>query len=54
MRCLLERLKEDNIYLLENGLSMYLWIGANVDPAQVQNLFGVQNIQQLNVEKVII
>jgi len=50
-RCLYERLKEDSIYLLENGLTMYLWIGANVDPSHVQNLFGVPNTQQLNVEK---
>ncbi len=52
IRCLYERLKEDSIYLLENGLCMYLWIGANVDQAHVQNLFGVPNVQQLNVEKV--
>ena len=51
IRCLYERLKEDGIYLLENGLTMYLWLGANVDPAQLQNLFGVPNAQQLNVEK---
>jgi hypothetical protein len=31
---------------------MYLWIGANVDPSVIQNLFGVSNMQQLNVEKV--
>lgn len=52
MRCLYERLKDDGVYLLENGLSMYLWIGANVDPQSVQNLFGVSSMQQLNVEKV--
>lgn len=51
MRCLYERLKDDGIYLLENGLSMNLWIGANVDPQSVQNLFGVSSMQQLNVEK---
>jgi hypothetical protein len=33
---------------------MFLWIGANVDPSHVQNLFGVPNVQQLNVEKVFI
>ena len=33
---------------------MFLWIGANVDPSHVQNLFGVPNVQQLNVEKVCI
>lgn len=38
--------------MLENGLSMYLWIGANVDPNHIQNLFGVSHMEQLNVEKV--
>ena len=41
-----------NWTLIENGLTMYLWIGANVDPSIIQNLFGVSNMQQLNVEKV--
>jgi len=40
--------------VLENGIDMFLWIGANVDPSHVQNLFGVPNVQQLNVEKVFI
>ena len=52
MRCLYERLKDDGIYILENGLSMSMWIGANVDPQSIQNLFGVPSMQQLNVEKV--
>ncbi len=51
VRCLYERLKEDGIYLLENGLSMYLWLGANVEESSIQNLFGVSSMQQLNVEK---
>jgi len=51
LRCLYERLKDDGIYLLENGLSVYLWIGHNVDPNSIQNLFGVSSMQQLNVEK---
>lgn len=52
IRCIYERLKDDGIYLLENGLCMYLWIGANVQSNLIQNLFGVSAIQQLNVEKV--
>ncbi|RMZ94852.1 transport Sec24C-like isoform X1, partial [Brachionus plicatilis] len=51
IRCIYERLKDDGIYLLENGLCMYLWIGANVQSNLIQNLFGVSAIQQLNVEK---
>jgi protein transport protein SEC24 len=51
MRCIYERLKDNGIYLLENGIDMFLWLGANVESSHVQNLFGVPNVQQLNVEK---
>ena len=51
MRCLYEKLKDNEIYLLENGLTMYLWLGQNVEPHTVQNIFGVSGLQQLNVEK---
>ena len=30
---------------------MYLWLGINVDPTVIQNLFGVAGTQQLNTEK---
>jgi hypothetical protein len=40
------------MYLAENGLNMYLWLGANLDQMVVQNLFGIAAAQQLNVEKV--
>ena len=52
-RCIYERLRDDGMYLVENGLSMYLWLGANLDPMTVQNLFGINAAQQLNVERVI-
>ncbi|CAF0708645.1 unnamed protein product [Brachionus calyciflorus] len=51
VRCIYERIKDDGIYLLENGLVMYLWIGSNVSQNLIQNLFGVSAVQQLNVEK---
>jgi protein transport protein SEC24 len=50
MRCIFERLKDDGIYLLENGIVMYLWIGQNVSTNSVQNLFGSESAQ-LNLEK---
>ena len=50
-RCIYERLKDNGLYLIENGLVMYLWLGANVDPSTIQNLFGIAAAQQLNVEK---
>ena len=40
-----ERLASGGIFLLENGLEMYLWVGAQADPAAVQGLFGVPTLQ---------
>ena len=51
IRCSYERLNEENLYLLENGLVMYLWIGSNVPATVLQNLFGTSQLQQINIEK---
>lgn len=54
VRATYDRLSDTGIYLVENGLVMNLWLGANLDPNVVQNLFGVAGAaQQLNVEKVL-
>jgi protein transport protein SEC24 len=50
MRVSYERLKDDGIYLLENGVVMFLWIGQNVPLTHIQNLFGSSSIQQMNIE----
>ncbi len=51
LRCSYERLKDTGAYLLENGLTMYLWIGLNVNPEWVQNVFGVQSAAQIDIDK---
>ncbi|TFJ85316.1 hypothetical protein NSK_003739 [Nannochloropsis salina CCMP1776] len=35
-----ERFVSEGIYLLENGVSLYLWVGARADPRQLAALFG--------------
>ena len=51
IRCSYERLSDEGLYLVENGLVMYLWIGANVSSTLLQNLFGTSQLQQINIEK---
>lgn len=51
IRCSAERLSEDGVYLLENGISMFLWIGHNVDPHWVQQVFSVQSVAQIDIDK---
>ncbi|XP_069609346.1 protein transport protein Sec24C isoform X2 [Ranitomeya imitator] len=43
-----ERLSKGDIYLLENGLNLFIWIGANVQQALIQNLFGVSTFSQID------
>lgn len=51
IRCSYERLSDEGLYLVENGLVMYLWIGSNVSTTILQNLFGTPQLQQINIEK---
>ncbi|KAM6442109.1 protein transport protein Sec24C isoform 2-T4 [Liasis olivaceus] len=43
-----ERLSKGDIYLLENGLNIFLWVGVNVQQGLIQNLFGVSSFSQIN------
>lgn len=51
IRCSLERLKEHGVYLIENGLNMFLWIGMNADPEWVQDVFDVPTVARIDVDK---
>ena len=49
-----DELIEDGLLfvLVENGFSMYLWLGGQIYPNFVQHLFGVQTVSQIQPEKV--
>lgn len=51
VRCSQERLDDHGIYLLENGITMHLWLGHNVSPEWVQMVFGVQSAAQIDIDK---
>ncbi|XP_026071727.1 protein transport protein Sec24D-like isoform X2 [Carassius auratus] len=48
VRCSEERLSESGIFLLENGLSMFLWLGQACPPDLIQNLFSVPSLGHLS------
>lgn len=52
IRCSVDRLQENGIYLLENGVSMFLWLGHNVDRELIQQMFGVASAAQVDIDKV--
>uniref|UniRef100_A0A8C3KFL0 SC24C protein n=1 Tax=Calidris pygmaea TaxID=425635 RepID=A0A8C3KFL0_9CHAR len=43
-----ERLSRGDIYLLENGLNIFVWVGVNVQQSLIQNLFGVSSFSQIS------
>ncbi|KFP18592.1 Protein transport protein Sec24C, partial [Egretta garzetta] len=43
-----ERLSKGDIYLLENGLNVFVWVGVNVQQGLIQNLFGVSSFSQIS------
>ncbi|KAA0723816.1 Protein transport protein [Triplophysa tibetana] len=50
LRCSEERLSETGVFLLENGLFMFLWLGQACPPDLIQNLFNVPSLGHLTTE----
>ncbi|XP_045687172.1 protein transport protein Sec24D [Phyllostomus hastatus] len=48
VRCSESRLSEDGVFLLANGLSMFLWLGASSPPELVQGIFNVPSLAHVN------
>ncbi|XP_034633417.1 protein transport protein Sec24C-like [Trachemys scripta elegans] len=43
-----ERLSKGDMYLLENGLNIFVWVGVNVQQGLIQNLFGVSSFNHIS------
>ncbi|TSL34588.1 Protein transport protein Sec24D [Bagarius yarrelli] len=54
VRCSEERLSETGVFLLENGQSMFLWLGQACPPDLIQNLFNVPSMAHLNPDTTIL
>uniref|UniRef100_H2ZC33 Protein transport protein Sec24C n=1 Tax=Ciona savignyi TaxID=51511 RepID=H2ZC33_CIOSA len=52
IRCSEDRMKETEAFILENSVSMFLWIGQSVNPVWIQNVFGVQSAAQIDIDLV--
>uniref|UniRef100_A0A4W3HFC6 SEC24 homolog C, COPII coat complex component n=1 Tax=Callorhinchus milii TaxID=7868 RepID=A0A4W3HFC6_CALMI len=48
IRCSEERLSKGGIYLLENGLSLFLWVGMNTQHDLIHSIFNVQSFGQID------
>ena len=45
-------MRSDQAYLMENGVAMFLWLGSQVDPVWIGDVFGVAGVAQVDIEKV--
>lgn len=52
LRCSEERLADSGVFLLENGHSMFLWLGQGSLPDLIQNLFNVPSLTHLQADMV--
>ncbi|PIK59456.1 hypothetical protein BSL78_03600 [Apostichopus japonicus] len=50
IRCSADRFSDKRVYLLENGLMMFLWIGLHVSNEWVQSIFGVNSPAQIDID----
>ena len=51
IRCTIDKLSDDGVYLLENGLYLFMYIGLATDPSWIQDVFGVQTAAQIDIDK---
>ncbi|GAB2282340.1 Protein transport protein Sec24C [Dionaea muscipula] len=42
-----EHVKDEGIYLLENGIDAFVYIGSSVDPHVLQQLFGTSSVEEI-------
>ncbi|XP_076263106.1 COPII coat complex component secretory 24CD [Rhynchophorus ferrugineus] len=51
IRCTIEKMNEQGVYILENGIHMFLWVGLGANPEFVQNVFGAPSAIQVDIER---
>lgn len=42
------------LFSTENGFSMFLWLGHNIDQDFIQEVFGVSSLAQINIETCVL
>lgn len=47
-----DRLASNGIFLLDNGVDMYMWVGRSVDPAVMSSLFGMETLEGIDETQV--
>lgn len=50
VRCSESRLSEEGIFLLANGLNIFLWFGVSSPPELIQGIFNVPSFAHINTD----
>lgn len=51
IRCTIEKIRDDGVYMLENGIHMLMFVGLATNPVWIQDVFGVQTAAQIDIDK---
>ncbi|KAL0280938.1 UNVERIFIED_CONTAM: hypothetical protein PYX00_002086 [Menopon gallinae] len=51
VRCTAEKLQPDGVYLLDNGIHMFMWLGLSASTEFISNVFGVPTSAQVDTDK---
>ncbi|CAB0034907.1 unnamed protein product [Trichogramma brassicae] len=54
MRCSIEKFEDDGAYIIENGISMFLWLGLSLNSQWTQGVFNVSSVIQIDTDKNVI
>ncbi|KAI9206218.1 Sec23/Sec24 trunk domain-containing protein [Polychytrium aggregatum] len=49
IRVSLERLESTGAYLVENGQQMMIWLGSNISPAFLKDVFGIDSLANIDI-----
>lgn len=48
----IDRLASNGVFLLDNGIDMFLWVGRSSDPAILNSLFGTNSLEGVDMSQV--
>jgi protein transport protein SEC24 len=52
MNLTVDRLTSNGIFLLDNGMDMFLWVGRSSDPSILNSLFGTNSVEGIDMSQV--
>ncbi|XP_059468717.1 protein transport protein Sec24C isoform X2 [Neocloeon triangulifer] len=50
IRCSSDKLRDDGVFLLENGIVMFLWVGSAVSQEWTHNVFGDHHVAKVEID----